>query len=296
MKSALAVLSLLAVIWKSDAFVPKAAFRKASSMCVSTATAETPLSKSAKSEPKVCLVTGSSQGIGKAIALELGRCGQKVVVNYIQGCEKDAEETVEEIKSLGGDAIAVQADCTHPKEVEKMFDTIIDIYGGCDVLVNNAGITKDNLVMRMKPEQWQAVIDVNLSGTFTCIQEFVMHTESDARIINMASVVGQIGNPGQANYAASKGGVIGLTRSCAKEFSKLNIQVNCVCPGYIASPMTDKLDHDYLNSLNEMIPLGRLGRAEEVAGLVRFLALDPAAEYMTGHEFNVDGGIGIGAH
>jgi UDP-N-acetylglucosamine:LPS N-acetylglucosamine transferase len=112
MKSALAVLSLLAVIWKSDAFVPKAAFRKASSMCVSTATAETPLSKSAKSEPKVCLVTGSSQGIGKAIALELGRCGQKVVVNYIQGCEKDAEETVEEIKSLGGDAIAVQADCT----------------------------------------------------------------------------------------------------------------------------------------------------------------------------------------
>lgn len=139
----------------------------------------------------------------------------------------------------------------------------------------------------------------------------------------MASVVGQIGNPGQANYAASKGGVIGLTRcvpfnvvfrycghsphtvyssflllhrSCAKEFSKLNIQVNCVCPGYIASPMTDKLDHAYLNSLNEMIPLGRLGRAEEVAGLVRFLALDPAAEYMTGHEFNVDGGIGIGAH
>jgi 3-oxoacyl-[acyl-carrier protein] reductase len=148
----------------------------------------------------------------------------------------------------------------------------------------------------MKPAQWQAVIDVNLSGTFSCIQEFVKHVEGDARIINMASVVGQIGNPGQANYAASKGGVIGLTRSCAKEFSKRNIKVNCICPGYIETPMTAKLDQEYLHNLNEAIPLGRLGKAEEVAGLVRFLALDPAAEYMTGHEFNVDGGIGIGAH
>lgn len=246
--------------------------------------------------PKVCLVTGSSQGIGRAIALELGKHGQKVVINHIRGCEDDAEATVEDVKLLGGDAIAVEADCTHPEEVEKMFDDVVAHYGRVDVLVNNAGITKDTLVMRMKPAQWQAVIDVNLSGTFSCIQEMVKHVERDARIINMASVVGQIGNPGQANYAASKGGVIGLTRSCAKEFSKRNIKVNCICPGYIASPMTDKLDPEYLEALHEAIPLGRLGQADEVAGLVRFLALDPAAEYMTGHEFNVDGGIGIGAH
>lgn len=177
-----------------------------------------------------------------------------------------------------------------------VFDEVMDKYGHIDVLVNNAGITKDALVMRMKPSQWQAVIDVNLSGTFSCIQEMVKHVEKDARIVNMASVVGQIGNPGQANYAASKGGVIGLTRSCAKEFAKRNIKVNCVCPGYIATPMTEKLDKEFLEAMNEAIPLGRLGNPDEVAGLVRFLALDPAAEYMTGHEFDVDGGIGIGAH
>jgi len=248
-------------------------------------------------DAKVCLVTGSSRGLGKSIALELGKYGQKVVINYVSDTSKDsAEATVEEIKALGGDAMAVQADSSDPVAIADMFKQIVDTYGTCDVLINNAGITKDGLVARMKPAQWQSVIDVNLSGVFYCTQAFfkVAAKKRTGRIINISSVVGQIGNPGQANYAAAKGGVIGLTMSNAKEFATRSVTVNCVCPGFIASDMTAVLDEAYLAKVSEGIPLKRLGKPEEVAGMTRFLALDPACDYITGHTFNVDGGIAIG--
>mmetsp|Transcript_26244 Transcript_26244/g.52261 ORF Transcript_26244/g.52261 Transcript_26244/m.52261 type:complete len:292 (-) Transcript_26244:595-1470(-) len=247
-------------------------------------------------DAKVCLVTGASRGLGRAIALDLGRAGQKVVVNYA-GSEAAALACVEEIKAAGGDAIAVQADCSNPDSIKKMFDKIIEEYGTCDVLVNNAGITKDGLVMRMKPEQWQSVIDINLSGVFYTTQAFfkIASKKRTGRVINISSVVGQIGNPGQANYAAAKGGVIGLTMSNAKEFSGRGVTVNCLCPGFIETDMTAKLSDEYLEEVSKGIPLGRLGKPEEVAGMTRFLAIDPAADYITGHCFNVDGGIAMGA-
>merc|ERR1712151_532699 len=177
-----------------------------------------------------------------------------------------------------------------------MFKQAKEEFGGVDVLVNNAGITKDTLVMRMKQSQWQDVIDINLSGVFYCTQAFfkVAMKKRTGRIINISSVVGQFGNPGQANYAAAKGGVIGLTMSNAKEFSTRGILVNCVCPGFIESDMTAELSEEYLAQMADVIPLKRLGKPEEVAGMCKFLALDPAADYITGHCFNVDGGLAIG--
>jgi len=184
-----------------------------------------------------------------------------------------------------------------PDEIKKLFDASVEAFGTVDVLVNNAGITRDGLVLRMKPEQWQEVIDVNLSGVFYCTQAFfkLASKKRTGRIINISSVVGQIGNPGQANYAAAKGGVIGMSMANAKEFSGRGITVNTVCPGFIATDMVGKLDEAYLEKVSESIPLKRLGKPEEVAGMVRFLALDPAADYITGHTFNVDGGIAMGA-
>jgi len=247
------------------------------------------------SDAKVCLVTGASRGLGRAIALDLGAKGCKVVVNYAAS-EGPALEVVEEIKKLGGDAVAIKANCADPKEIDAMFKEAVEAFGTVDVLVNNAGITKDTLVMRMKPEQWQSVIDVNLSGVFYCTQSFfkLAAKKRTGRIINISSVVGQFGNPGQANYAAAKGGVIGLTMSNAKEFSTRGITANCVCPGFIESDMTAELSEDYLQKMAEFIPLKRLGKPDEVAGMVRFLALDPAALYITGHCFNVDGGLAMG--
>lgn len=246
-------------------------------------------------DAKVCLVTGASRGLGRAIALELGKSGQKVIVNYAAS-EGPANEVVEEIKSLGGEAIAVKADCGDPDSIAEMFKAAVDEFGTVDVLVNNAGITKDTLVMRMKPAMWQAVIDINLSGVFYCTKEFfkLASKKRTGRIINISSVVGQIGNPGQANYAAAKGGVIGMSYSNAKEFSARGITVNVICPGFIESDMTAELSEDYLAKVTEGIPLKRLGKPEEIAGMCRFLALDPAADYITGHTFNVDGGIAIG--
>eukprot|EP00979_Chaetoceros_neogracilis_P002033 scaffold364_cov235-Chaetoceros_neogracile.AAC.1 len=247
-------------------------------------------------DAKVILVTGASRGLGRAIALELGAQGQKIVVNYA-GSEDAANETVEMVKAAGGDAVAIQANCGDPDEIKKLFAAATEAFGGVDVLVNNAGITKDGLVMRMKPDAWQSVIDINLSGVFYCTQAFFkLNAKKRAgRIINISSVVGQIGNPGQANYAAAKGGVIALTMSNAKEFGGRGITVNCICPGFIESDMTAKLSAEYLEEVAKGIPLGRLGKATEVAGMARFLALDDAADYITGHCFNVDGGIAIGA-
>jgi len=251
-------------------------------------------------DAKVCLVTGASRGIGAAIALELGKSGQKVVVNYA-GSEAKALEVVEAVKAAGGDAIAIQADCGNQASIQDMFKKIMEEYGTVDVLVNNAGITKDGLVMRMKADQWQDVIDVNLTGVFYASQEFFKlcakkkMKEGAGRIINMSSVVGQVGNPGQANYAAAKGGVIGLTMSNAREFTSRGVIVNAICPGYIQSDMTDELPDAVKDAVISQIPLARMGKPEEIAGMTRFLALDPAAAYITGHTFNVDGGMAIGA-
>mmetsp|Transcript_17273 Transcript_17273/g.24609 ORF Transcript_17273/g.24609 Transcript_17273/m.24609 type:complete len:292 (-) Transcript_17273:1381-2256(-) len=246
-------------------------------------------------DAKVCLVTGASRGLGRSIALELGKSGCKVVVNYAAS-EGPALQVVEEIKKAGGDAIAIKANCGDPSEINAMFDKAVEAFGTVDVLVNNAGITKDGLVARMKPEQWQSVIDINLSGVFYCSQSFfkVASKKRTGRIINISSVVGQFGNPGQANYAAAKGGVLGLTMSNAKEFATRGITVNAICPGFIESDMTGELSPEYLAKMAEVIPLKRLGKPEEVSGMCRFLALDPAADYITGHFFNVDGGIAMG--
>lgn len=244
-------------------------------------------------DAKVAIVTGASRGLGAAIALELASSGANVVVNYAASAGP-AEEVVEQIKALGMRAIAVKADVSQEDEVTALFKAAMDEFGQVDVLVNNAGITRDGLMMRMKTQQFNDVISLNLGGVFQCTKAAfkAMAKKRSGRIVNIASVVGQIGNPGQANYAAAKGGVLGMTKANAKEFSTRGVTVNAVCPGFIASDMTKDLN---LDGIITMIPLGRLGEPSEVAGMVRFLALDPAAAYITGHEFNVDGGIAIGA-
>lgn len=281
----LAVVALLATSVEGFALVPRTMTRQSSLNMVAD-------------DAKVVLVTGSSRGLGKAIALDIGKAGQKVVINYVSDSSKEsAEDVVKEIKAAGGDAVAIQADSSKPDEIKKLFDESVEAFGTVDVLVNNAGITRDGLVLRMKPEQWQQVIDINLSGVFYCTQAFfkLASKKRTGRIINISSVVGQIGNPGQANYAAAKGGVIGMSMANAKEFASRGITVNTVCPGFIATDMVAKLDDTYLTQVSEGIPLKRLGKPEEVAGMVRFLALDPACDYITGHTFNVDGGIAMGA-
>ena len=243
----------------------------------------------------VAVVTGASRGIGKAIAMELGKSGCKVVVNYASSAGP-AEEVVNEIKAMGNgaDAIAIKANIGDVNEVRTMMGEVEEKLGPINILVNNAGITNDMLVMMMKPEDFTGVIDINLNGVFYASQAAFtsMMPKRIGRIVNVASIVGQIGNPGQANYAAAKGGVIGMTKAMAKEFGGRGVTVNAVCPGFIESDMTKDLDQ---TALLTAIPLKRLGQPSEVAGLVRFLALDPASAYITGHCFNVDGGMAIGA-
>jgi 3-oxoacyl-[acyl-carrier protein] reductase len=238
---------------------------------------------------KVAIVTGASRGIGKAAALALVTQGAKVVINYARSSDA-AEATVKEITDAGGEAIALQADVSQSAEVDNLIKTTLDKFGRIDVLVNNAGITKDNLLLRMKPEQWQAVIDLNLTGVFLCTKAVskTMLKQRRGRIINIASVAGQMGNPGQANYSAAKAGVIGFTKTVAKELANRGITVNAVAPGFIETDMTNDLKSD---DIIKFIPLGRYGKPEEVAGTIRFLASDPAAAYITGQVFNVDGGM-----
>ncbi|MEB3272557.1 MAG: 3-oxoacyl-[acyl-carrier-protein] reductase [Prochlorothrix sp.] len=238
---------------------------------------------------KVALVTGASRGIGRAIALALAEEGAKVVINYASSSGA-ADEVVAKIEAAGGEAIAVQADVSEEEQVERLFKAAIDRWGRVDVLVNNAGITRDTLLMRMKTPDWQAVINLNLTGVFLCSRAAskVMLKQRSGRIINIASVVGEMGNPGQANYSAAKGGVIALTKTLAKELAPRGVTANAVAPGFIATEMTQVLKAD---DLLKFIPLGRYGEAEEVAGLVRFLAADTAAAYITGQVINVDGGM-----
>lgn len=240
----------------------------------------------------VCIVTGSSRGIGKAIALELAKYGARVVVNYASAAGA-AEEVAAQIKELGGDAIIVGANLGNKDDIQKLFDEAVGKWGQVDVLVNNAGITRDALVMTMKPEQWQDVINTNLTGVFLATQAAVklMVRKRSGRIINIASVVGLVGNAGQANYSAAKGGVLAMTKTVAKEVAVRGITCNAVAPGFIASDMTAAINPKYEAGILANIPLGRYGQPAEVAGLVRFLALDPAAAYITGQTLNVDGGM-----
>ncbi|MGP4075570.1 3-oxoacyl-[acyl-carrier-protein] reductase [Halobacillus sp. K22] len=242
-------------------------------------------------QQQAALVTGASRGIGRAIAMELASQGAKVAVNYA-GSEEKAEAVVQEIINQGGEAIKIQADVTSEEDVKRMIKTVVDEFGRLDILVNNAGITKDNLLMRMKEEEFDSVIDTNLKGVFLCTKGVTrqMMKQKYGRIINVASIVGVSGNPGQANYVAAKAGVIGLTKSNAKELASRNIQVNAVAPGYITTDMTDALTFEQREQMLSLIPLNRLGEAEDVARVVRFLASEDAA-YMTGQTLHVDGGM-----
>ena len=241
-------------------------------------------------EGQVAIVTGASRGIGRAIAVALATEGAKVVVNYASSASA-AEEVVAEIKSKGGEAIIFHADVSHEAQVESLLKSAIDTWGRVDILVNNAGITRDTLLLRMKLEDWQAVIDLNLTGVFLTTRAVskVMLKQKSGRIINIASVAGQMGNPGQGNYSAAKAGVIGFTKTVAKEMASRGITVNAVAPGFIATDMTADLKNT--DEILKFIPLGRYGQPEDIAGMVRFLAADPAAAYITGQVFNVDGGM-----
>ena len=240
-------------------------------------------------EGQTALVTGGGRGIGRAIALALGEAGAEVVVNY-SSSDAAAEDVVATITAAGGKAYALQANVSIEKDVDGLIKTVLERSGRLDVLVNNAGITRDGLLMRMKTSDWQSVIDLNLSGVFLCTRAVArpMLKQKSGRIINITSVVGLMGNAGQANYAAAKAGVIGLTRSTAKELASRGITVNAVAPGFIATDMTKDLDAD---SILKDIPLGTFGTQEQVAGAVRFLAADSAASYITGQVLQVDGGM-----
>jgi len=240
---------------------------------------------------KVALVTGASRGIGRAIALELAKHGANVVVNYA-GSKNKAEEVVAEIKALGREAYAVQADVADSEAVQAMVKEAIDRFGSLDILVNNAGITRDNLMMRMKEEDFDAVINTNLKGVFNCSKAVMrqMMKQRSGRIINLTSVVAVLGNAGQANYVAAKAGVIGLTKSMARELASRNVTVNAVAPGFIDTDMTEVLTEDVKTEMLKQVPLGTLGQPEQIAKVVRFLASDDA-DYMTGQTLHVDGGM-----
>ncbi|MBD2269140.1 MULTISPECIES: 3-oxoacyl-[acyl-carrier-protein] reductase [Nostocales] len=238
---------------------------------------------------QVAIVTGASRGIGRAIALQLAFEGAKVVVNYTSSSTA-ADQVVAEITTAGGEAVAIQGDVSQENQVDTLIKTTLEKFQRVDILVNNAGITRDTLLLRMKLEEWQAVIDINLTGVFLCTKAVskIMLKQRSGRIINIASVAGQMGNPGQANYSAAKAGVIGFTKTVAKELSSRGITVNAVAPGFIITDMTSDIKAE---GILQYIPLGRFGQPEEIAGMVRFLASDPAAAYITGQVFNVDGGM-----
>ncbi|MEF2244598.1 3-oxoacyl-[acyl-carrier-protein] reductase [Paenibacillus sp. IITD108] len=242
-------------------------------------------------EGKTALVTGASRGIGRAIAIALAEGGADVAVNY-SGSEAAAAETVQAIEALGKKAIMIKANVGKADQFDAMVKEVIDQLGGLDILVNNAGITRDNLIMRMKEEEFDEVIETNLKGVFNGIKAVTrsMMKQRSGRIINISSVVGVLGNPGQANYVAAKAGVIGLTKASAKELASRGITVNCIAPGFIQTDMTDQLPEEMKNTLSAQIPLAKLGQASDIANAVRFLASD-AASYMTGQTVHVDGGM-----
>lgn len=240
---------------------------------------------------KNALVTGASRGIGREIALELARQGANVAVNF-SGSEQLANEVVDSIKALGRESFAVQANVANGDAVTDMVKKVVDQFGTLDILVNNAGITRDNLLMRMKEEDWDAVIDTNLKGVFLCTKAVSrqMMKQRSGRIINISSIVGVSGNAGQANYVAAKAGVIGLTKTTAKELATRGITVNAIAPGFITTDMTDKLNEELKVEMLKQIPLGRLGDPDDIAKVVVFLASEDS-RYMTGQTLHVDGGM-----
>ncbi|HSP22244.1 MAG TPA: 3-oxoacyl-[acyl-carrier-protein] reductase [Planococcus sp. (in: firmicutes)] len=240
---------------------------------------------------KTAIITGASRGIGAEIARKMAEAGAKIVVNY-SGSQAKAEAVVEEIKSNGGEAIAVKADVADAVAVKAMVEQTMKAFGSVDILVNNAGITRDNLMMRMKDDEWDDVINTNLKGVFICTKAVTrqMMKQRSGRIVNIASIVGVMGNAGQANYVAAKAGVIGLTKTTARELASRNITANAVAPGFITTDMTDKLGEDIQKSMLAQIPLGRFGKPEEVAKAALFLASDDAS-YMTGQTLHLDGGM-----
>lgn len=242
---------------------------------------------------KTALVTGAGRGIGRAIALKLAKLGARVIVNY-SGSKEKAEETVEMIRSDGGSAEALQCDVSDYKACGELAKSVIEKYGRLDILVNNAGITKDGLLMSMSEEDYDRVLDTNLKGAFNMMRHFsrAFLKQRSGRIINISSVSGVLGNAGQANYSASKAGIIGLTKSAAREMASRGICVNAVAPGFIETDMVSAMGEDIKQKLVEKIPLGRIGQAAEIAEAVAFLAGDAAA-YITGQVLCVDGGMAI---
>ena len=240
---------------------------------------------------KVALVTGAARGLGRAIALELAAAGAKVIVNYA-GSEAKAAEVVEQILAAGGEAFAVQADVSRADDVERLVKTALEEFGRIDILVNNAGIARDNLLLRLKEADWDAVLNTNLKGVYLCTKAVSkgMLKQRSGVIINISSVVGVSGNAGQANYAAAKAGVIGFTKSMAKELAPRGIRVNAVAPGYIATDMTEILPEEVKSEILSRIPLGYVGKPADIAQAVLFLA-SPAANYITGQTLIVDGGM-----
>ena len=246
-----------------------------------------------KLENKIALVTGAGRGIGKAVALRLASEGAAVIVNY-NGSEARAEETVQEIKEAGGIAERYQCSVADFDAVEEMIKYVVKTYGRLDILVNNAGITKDDLVMRMSEQDFCEVLDINLKGTFHTIRHSArqMLKQRSGRIINISSVSGVLGNAGQANYASSKAGVIGLTKTMARELGSRGITVNAVAPGFVDTDMTESMDEDIIKEAVKQIPLGRIAQPEEIAAAVAFLAQDEAG-YITGQVLCVDGGMAM---
>lgn len=242
---------------------------------------------------KIAFITGASRGIGKAIAISLAKDGIYVIINY-RNNEESAKEVLDEITNLGGNGEIIQGDISNFDESKEVIDKIVQECGKIDIMVNNAGITRDQLLLRMTEEDFDSVINVNLKGTFNCIKNVTrsMMKKRSGKIINIASVVGLSGNIGQSNYAASKAGIIGLTKSVAREFASRGIQVNAVAPGFIETDMTNTLSDQVKDELLKRIPLNKLGKPEDVANVVSFLASDKA-DYITGQVITVDGGMTI---
>ncbi|WP_028982993.1 3-oxoacyl-[acyl-carrier-protein] reductase [Sporolactobacillus terrae] len=244
-------------------------------------------------EGKIALVTGASRGIGRAIALKFAQLGASVIVNY-SGSKTRAEDTAAEIRSTGSEALVWQCDIADEQAVQKMIKAAIAHFGKIDILVNNAGITRDGLLMRMKEADWDAVLNTNLKGVFLATKAVIrpMMRQKQGRIINVASVVGILGNAGQANYVAAKAGVIGLTKSTAREVASRGITVNAVAPGFIVTDMTDQLPEEVKDKMKQEIPLGQLGTPKDVANVVAFLASEDS-KYMTGQTLSIDGGMSM---
>lgn len=240
---------------------------------------------------KVALITGGSRGIGKEIALELARNGVNIAISYVSNGEK-ANEVLEEIKSYGVKAVAIKTNVSVEEDVTQMIKTIEEELGIIDILVNNAGVTKDNLLIRMKEEDWDEVMNVNLKGTFLCTKAVsrAMMKKKYGKIINISSVVGVMGNAGQGNYSASKAGVIGFTKSMAKELASRGIRVNAIAPGFIQTDMTEGLKDEIKETMLKEIPLNYFGNPKDIANLVVFLASE-SSDYITGQVINVDGGM-----